>query len=323
MLSRINPQPRDVCLYHVGGTGGYGPIETILRELPERCILVAVEARQDNGDQEQLLALQQAGIRSILVNACVGETTGRADFHVGQHPESSSLLYPAGQGEHMGAYLADNIDLWEEQSRVSHTIPVETKSLFDIVSHVGLTPEVLSLDAQGAELAIMKGLGPLLKLVNVVCSEVEFHEIYRGQALFHHQMEFLTGEGFRLVDIYNQQFWHPGPSVGQGLLTVGEALWFRSIESFLTIHQHDPNMVEQGVTLAAIALSYLRASYAYTLVKRLEELAGPDRVREAWYDLGLLPALVDFMDQHKPEYERDRKWYLQHLELKYGPGNQG
>lgn len=318
MVSRLNITPQDICLFHVGGSGQYGPIDAILNQWPRRCVMVAIEARQDPGDVEVLKAL---GVRSMLVNACIAETTGRATFYVARHPESSSLLMPGGLGEHMGANLGDNIDRWDEQAATDHTTEVDTLSLMDLVGQLGVTPEVLSLDVQGMELPIMRGLGPFMRLVNVVVSEVEFHEVYQGQALFHDHMAFLHPNGFRLAALLNPQMWHPGPSAGQGFLTVAEALWFRTIESFLSIHlhNHDPHLGEQGVNLAAVAVAFDRFSYSYTLLKRLGEIVTPQRVMELCESAGygFLVQLVKAIEEHMEDYQRDKKLFLQHLQVEW------
>ncbi len=56
--------------------------------------------------------------------------------------------------------------------------------------------DILWLDAQGAELKILKGLGKKLRTVRLINTEVEFTEIYKGQPMYRDIRDFLTENGF-------------------------------------------------------------------------------------------------------------------------------
>ena len=106
------------------------------------------------------------------------------------------------------------IHTWGENCELDHVEEVESVTLDSIVrENILPAPDVLSVDAQGAELRIMKG-GERCIADSVLCvvSEVEFYEIYQGQGLFSDQMNFLSSHGFRFVDLYSKQYWHPAPA---------------------------------------------------------------------------------------------------------------
>lgn len=57
--------------------------------------------------------------------------------------------------------------------------------------------DILWLDAQGAELSILKGLGKKLRTVRFIHTEVEFMSIYEEQPLWEDVKAFLESNGFR------------------------------------------------------------------------------------------------------------------------------
>jgi FkbM family methyltransferase len=59
-----------------------------------------------------------------------------------------------------------------------------------------IIPDLLWLDAQGAELSILQGLGSKLKDVKFIQTEVEMQEIYEGQPLFPDVLNFLEKNNF-------------------------------------------------------------------------------------------------------------------------------
>lgn len=68
-------------------------------------------------------------------------------------------------------------------------------------------PDLLWLDAQGAELQILKGFGEKLKDVKVIKLEVLFKEQYIGAPLFDEIEEWLTAQGFRFVRFLERYEW--------------------------------------------------------------------------------------------------------------------
>jgi len=82
-------------------------------------------------------------------------------------------------------------------------------------------------------------------------------------------LDFLDGHGIRLADIYSKQHWHPGPQAGHGFLTVGEALWLRTIDSLLTDYDTSQESAVRAIKQAAIGMSFKRFSYAHTILERM------------------------------------------------------
>src|SRR5262249_18706347 len=62
-------------------------------------------------------------------------------------------------------------------------------------------PEIVKIDTQGGELAVLKGFGDFLSDVTCIETEVSFRKTYEEQPLIENVMEFLTPHGFGLIDL--------------------------------------------------------------------------------------------------------------------------
>jgi hypothetical protein len=63
------------------------------------------------------------------------------------------------------------------------------------------------LDAQGAELSILQGLGERLRDVKIVQCEVEFKEMYAGQPLWPEVHRFMITNGFCFHGFHDRNEW--------------------------------------------------------------------------------------------------------------------
>jgi FkbM family methyltransferase len=254
----INPAD-PLVIWHVGGEGDYGPAMAIRRDHPDT-ILVIFDAREDTDDH---LKVEASG-RTILINRCVDESVGEANFCVNKWPLSSSLLPTSTVAAHEDPGYA-HCATWAQNTELARTVRLKTISIDEVVKlRLAPPPDVLSIDAQGAELRILKGATETLPHILCVVSEVEFFEIYAGQGLFDEQMSLLRNHAFRLAEIQNSQYWHPSARAGTGFHTVGEAVWLRYVglkagRGALSPRDLSPDKL---LKLALIAHSFRRYSYA-------------------------------------------------------------
>jgi FkbM family methyltransferase len=290
--------PLDIVVYHIGGVGDYGPATDILKRYPANTLLVVLEAR----DEAPEFGIEDRGAaytRKLTVNRCISGKTGPAKFFVNTHGESSSLFppAPAAMEEDM---VNPTCRTWGANTQLDRQVELDTVSIDDFVGQ-GLAPppDILSIDAQGAECDIMQGGSQSFENMLGVVSEVEFSEIYLGQGLFHRQHEFLLNRGIRLADVYNVQYWYPGSiAIGEGFLTVGEAVWLRTLESLTTSSPRDKSQqFHRLLKLGAIAFGFRRKSLAYKVAdlllkdfqKELAELGN----HPFWRDLTELHSYVN------------------------------
>lgn len=314
---------REVVIYHIGGEGEYGPSMCVLKRLGERVRLVVFEARPGTEDVEISARFNDSGIPTTVVYKGIDEkAAANVPFYVNKFPLSSSLLAcSALAAEENPGY--SHCHLWRENAELDHMISVETVSIDDIVaSGVVPPPDIISIDAQGAELRILRGAAKTLKDVLCVVTEVEFFEIYEAQGLFDDQMTLLGKHGLRLFEIFNHQYWHPGPALGEGFLTVGEAAFMRYAANLPVMEGKrgyvPMDSLDMGklLRLAIIASSFNAMSYVYTLGKEIERrdpvlFAG--LVDDPQYRI--IIDLVNMMDPRMNHYAKDSLFFMKAIHI--------
>jgi hypothetical protein len=163
---------------------------------------------------------------------------------------------------------------------------IATRTLASVLDEQNLPPvRMMKLDAQGAELEILQGMGTHLDSVVSVELEAGLHEIYSGQPRYCTVEGFLVDHGFELFDVrtaranrtrdgtadgYNRQIFGVhgrSPSISARVWDV-DALFFRN---FVEVVERGLPVVR--LTVAALC-TYNFFSEAYYL---LEEAEGDSR----------------------------------------------
>jgi FkbM family methyltransferase len=113
---------------------------------------------------------------------------------------SSSSLYPLND-------TVNNAYDYGGYSALDRIVDIPLVSLSDsIARNQRPLPNLMKLDAQGAELDILKGLrDPDWRDLMAVQSEVEFVDFYAGQPLFHDLDAFMRAKGFIMFDLLLQR----------------------------------------------------------------------------------------------------------------------
>jgi FkbM family methyltransferase len=142
----------------------------------------------------------ESGARYVA--ASLGAAPGPARLFLTREPACSSLYPPDPE------LIAERPGL--ECTSLASTIEVELTTLDAWAAEAGVrSVDVLKLDAQGAELDILRGAEQLLGSVRALEVEVELNPLYRGQPLFGDVDRFLREHGFVL--------WRLGHLVHYGL----------------------------------------------------------------------------------------------------------
>jgi FkbM family methyltransferase len=163
------------------------------RQLFPRSIVHAFEPLPENFKS---LAARSAIDQNIIAHeAALADTKGTAAFHVGAWADSSSLLKAKNTGSTFDAYQAS-----------TGTIEVRTDTLDSVASMYGVTRiDILKMDAQGAELTILRGAAKLLKAraIQLIYTEAQFRPLYEGAGTFAEIATYLGENGFQLHNLYN------------------------------------------------------------------------------------------------------------------------
>lgn len=278
-------RPEDVFkirIHHIGGIGNYGYVEGL-------SVLGDVEWIVYDALEDSLSATRSPGGEFVLVPKCIGGADlSNVEFFVTQASSASSLLRQSGAAESYTLVLPDGrIQVWGHHAKTRKTMTLDLSALQSLIDSGQVPPiDFLSIDAQGAELPILKGAMPTLgkETLGVLC-EVEFAELYDKQPLFSDTEAFLRGLGFRVCEIYYKQYMNTTPLPpsleGRGFLTAGEALFLRNASSLEASPGRgppdDPSLPAiRLLKLAAVALVFDQLDYSISLCNTLKTDFGVD-----------------------------------------------
>lgn len=130
----------------------------------------------------------------VVLPFAVAETDGVSEFHLNSRHDSSSLLplNPEGLSQWIGG----------EELKVERTITVPTIRIDTFLNQVGIPfVDFLKIDAQGADLNVLKSAGKRLRDIHKIILEVSTTPtpLYEGSHTEQDCLQFMTDAGFTLV----------------------------------------------------------------------------------------------------------------------------
>jgi FkbM family methyltransferase len=137
----------------------------------------------------------------VVLPVAVAEQDGSAPFYLNGYDAASSLLPFAREG----------LDRWigAEALRDAATVTVPTMRLDTFLDRMGIRKvDYLKIDAQGADLAVIRSAGERLKDIARISLEVQTtpFELYSGASRKEDVLQFLTAAGFQLTEVEAQSF---------------------------------------------------------------------------------------------------------------------
>ena len=266
---------------HVGGQNGVGKTECLLQlgeslslSIFEANIEGAIEGNKDISWKDYDIQTddyaKRYGVKLSIIPLCISNCVGKKNFNINVEPACSSLLKISPNAKNYTRMAGSKYRIiWGEICQPTRTVEIDVTTLDELCDNgVIQTPHFLSLDVQGAEYDILEGASKALKgdLLGVI-SEVEFSELYDGQKLFTDQYTFLKKHQFRLFELYNSEYWYSGNILGEGALTVAEALFLRDFHYFIAKDKKPATLLSNLSKLAIIAYYFNRLSYAFEIVE--------------------------------------------------------
>jgi len=226
LSSRLHRELRARPLGHVdigarGGAQAYAAaaaeLTAILAFEPDAAAVPALEA-----------ALGREWALAAVEPIALGGAAGTAALHLFAHGVNHSLLpaAPAFRERYRVASLAD---------RGETVVPVDTLDaiLFGRRADQPFWGELLKLDAQGAELEILRAAPRTLAERTVaIVAEISFLDIYQGQPRFSDLERFLAGRGFTFYGFlalqgWSRKFLDKRRTRGRERLCFGDAVFLR------------------------------------------------------------------------------------------------
>jgi FkbM family methyltransferase len=198
------------CVFEIGAADGRDTIK--YAEFFPHAQVVAFEPVPDSFAKLQQSTQYEPRISSV--NAAMSDVVGTAGFNIAEWPDASSL-FPAN--------LTGST--FDDYNVAKKTIQVKTETI-DNYCHSENIPaiDLLKMDAQGAELSILKGAEKMFeqKRVGLIYTEVNFLDIYQGAGPYDSIAAYLRTYDFQLHNLYdlftNQK----------GQLTWGDAIFIRA-----------------------------------------------------------------------------------------------
>lgn len=142
--------------------------------------------------------------RIILTENAVSDIDGEITFY----PIDTKLTVTTHQNGNPGASSMFKAGNYPIEKYVQKEIKVQSTRLDTFMDSKKIDAvDLLWLDAQGAELKILKGLGDRLKDVKVIKTEVLFKEQYLNAPLFEEVETWLDENGFRFVRFLDKFEW--------------------------------------------------------------------------------------------------------------------
>jgi FkbM family methyltransferase len=141
------------------------------------------------------VATQSSPLRWTILNVGLSEFGGRRTLYCHNYPTGSSLLPPDTSG---GAVSKDNPYIYPLRE-----VEVDTAALQAICAEQKIERvDLIKIDAQGAELEIIRGLGPeLLDRLLAIEVEVISRPMYLGQSVLGDVHQLMTEHGLELFDL--------------------------------------------------------------------------------------------------------------------------
>jgi FkbM family methyltransferase len=219
-------------------------------------------------------------------------SSGEVELKVARHPALSSLLEfdePAFD-RHFG--LMAGSECWKSAFQVARKTRVSAKVADEFFRDRGLTQvDLLKLDTQGTELAILQGAQEYLGTgrISVIKTEVSFHPFYKQQCLFSDVDRFLTERGYILVDCAFVYGVVDVPSRRKSLQAykLEDAHHLTSVAD--AVYVIDPARMNEdsrsaGTTRASLVLNQM--GYVSIAAYLLERLGHPPELIDQWLSWG-------------------------------------
>ena len=183
---------------------------------------------------------------------------GSRSLNITSHRGCCSFLEVDPESEWFGRYRPG-------EGRVESQVQVKTCSIDGFAGSRGVDVDFLKVDTEGTELDVLEGAAEQLSsAVMGVRVNVNFLAAYKGQALFPAVHEYLTAQGFYLLNLdyfgrgvpRHGLFRNPDPlsldSERYGVLVATDGVWLREYGSVERSHQGDDN----GLAFATLKYVY-------------------------------------------------------------------
>lgn len=205
-------------VFDVGAYNGCS-IKTLRRDFPKARIY-SFEPSPKEFQQVKEVADHDGNAEAYQL--ALSDKPGEMEFHLHGGPWTNSLLKMHKEAaKWVGPGDKHVEELFSEKEAVQ--VPVTTVDLF-CKKHQIDRINLLKVDAQGADLQVLKGASQMISegKIDVIYTEFNTFPHYEGQAAFHEIFAYIHKHNYKVFDIYQAAY-----SRG-GVLLFGDALFYRA-----------------------------------------------------------------------------------------------
>ncbi|HTL27818.1 MAG TPA: FkbM family methyltransferase [Tepidisphaeraceae bacterium] len=241
-----------ITLVDIGSSGGIAPAWEAVANL------TVVEFEPD---ERAPLRPLRSNVRRVVLRTPLWECAGEMDFHLAAKQQASSLFRP-------NQAIFDRYPS-PERVEVQQSVRIQVDTLANQLDQAGIDRvDFIKLDAQGAELAILRGAEDLLRRCVIGLEiEVEFLPLYHGQPLFGEVDAYVRSLGFELFELRPTQWKYAEgfATKSRGQIAFADALYFRTFDS---LDWSDADAARRLLAMIRIAQLHQRDDFAMHLVER-------------------------------------------------------
>jgi len=184
-ILKLDPGTERLVVFDVGANIG-----EVTRQVAKRFSGATIHAFEPDPETFKILQANTNKIPSVFLNNCgLGAINGDLAFKVNDHNDMSSFLTPDAQS--WGRIVGEI------------TVPVRTVDAYCNEKRIERI-DVLKTDTQGYDLEVLRGAQRMIRehRIQMICMEVNFSQLYKGQPRFDEVYAYLYDRGFRLVTFY-------------------------------------------------------------------------------------------------------------------------
>lgn len=201
------------------------------------------------------------------VPAALWSQDSKVTFHINHQPSTSSV-FPANI-EKICRYAHDH---WHGRE-TARTVEVEARALDDVAAQFTINADMIKIDTQGCEHAILVGASRTLENAVAVLLETWTTEVYRGQRLTGDVLTLMHAKGYSLYDINLAAAWKRQRAADAGLFAkrqvIGLDLLFIRDDAALLCGK---KRVDKAIMAAAIADMFGFSDAAMDLLEDCQRL---------------------------------------------------
>jgi FkbM family methyltransferase len=207
LLGKHIENKKHLCLIDIGAHEG-----EFTRSIDRLCSVSKALLVEAQPERARSLASAFAAPRFEVLSAALSDSPGEMDLAINGFDATTSILSVRG----------DIPQLAGLDTTTRQTVRCQVRTL-DAVAGKEAFPNIdlIKIDVQGAELMVLRGGAHTLKRTTMLWIEVSFVRLYEGACLFHEVHDFMTSQGFRLLEL------EPGYRAQNGELVQADALFSR------------------------------------------------------------------------------------------------